>query len=620
MATTSFETTQLDFDTIKANLTKYLRRQSEFADYDFEASGLSNILDVLAYNTHFNALTANFALNEAYLSSAQLRSSVISIAQTLGYDIRSRSSSIATVALSLNLSSAGIKPTAITLPANTKFTTSVDGIAYTFRTRSVHTAVNDGSNIYVFVTDGGSVDIPVYEGLSRTKTFIVQGNDERQVFVIPDDTIDTSLATVKVFDTYSSTSFVSYTPIAEVTSIQPLSRFYKILETPNGRYELSFGDGETTGTKPVVGNKVEIEYVSCVGPTSNGASTFSPVSQIPVNGVNYDISVVVTAAAHSGALRQSIESIRQNAPLGFAAQKRLVTAEDYETTILTKFPSVQDVVAWGGEDNDPPNYGVVYVGLLFDDNVSDASKTSVKDTIKSTLNENLAVLSIDVSFVDPVITYLEIESQFEFNPNLTSVTQNTIETRVQAEVNAYVNTTLQSFTGTFRKSNLQTEIDQISPAILSTTLGVKLQQRLTPITVASTDNNSQTTAYTLSFPTALSAPKATTYTIQSSSFEYNGTTCRIKNLLGSNKLQVVDPNNNPIIDNIGSYQSTTGKLSLVGFAPGVISSGDSFIKITAVPSDDNTLRPLRNYYFDIDPAVSFAAATIDRGETSVNLA
>lgn len=619
MAGTTFQTTELDFEAIKNNLKTYLQRRSEFTDYDFEASGLSNILDVLAYNTHYNGLIANFALNEAYLTSAQLRSSVISIAQTLGYNIRSRTASVANVTLSLNLASAPIKPTSVTLPAGTQFTTSVDGVSYTFQTRAAYTAVNDGNNVYTFTDADGATELQIYEGTSRTKTFIVQEEDERQIFVIPDETIDTSQAVVKVFDTFNSTSFVSYTDISGVTSISADSTFYRIIETPNGYYELSFGDGETTGLKPTVGNKVEIEYLSTTGPDANGATTFSPVSQVNVNGTNYDLAVTVTAASHNGALRQSIESIRQNAPLGFAAQQRLVTAEDYKTTILTNFASVSDVVAWGGEDNDPPNYGVVYVGLLFDEGVSEASQTAVKNSITTTLNENLAILSIDTEFIDPVITYLEIETQFAFNPNLTSVTQNTIESQVTAEVNQYVEDNLRTFEGTFRKSNLATEIDEISIAILSTQISTKVQQRLTPITEATADDNSQSTTYNLAFPVALASPDDVNFIITSTSFDFNGTTCTIKNELGSTKLQIVDPNNNPVIDNIGSYTPNTAAVQLVGFAPGVISSGDTFIKISAVPANDNVLKPLRNYYFDIDPSTSFAAATIDRQETSVSL-
>lgn len=616
--TTTFQTSQLDFDGIKESLKLYLRRMPEFADYDFEASGLSNILDVLAYNTHINALMANFSLNEAYLGSAQLRSSIVNIAQTLGYNIRSRSAAAANLRLTVNLSSAFVKPTSIVLPAGTKFSTSIDGISYIFQTRSSYTAYNN-SGIYVFISEDGSESIPVYEGILRTKTFIVQSEDERQIFVIPDNTIDTRLVNVNVYATYNSSLFTSYTSIFGVTNINPLSTHYRIIESPNGFYELNFGDGITTGKKPAVGNKVIIDYLATAGAAGNGAISFNPISQITINAVNYDIGVSLISASYGGSDKQSIESIRANAPLGFAAQQRLVTAEDYKTTILTSFSSVNDVVAWGGEDNDPPNYGVVYVGLLFNDNISASAQTAVKNSIKANLNENLAVLSIDVAFVDPVITYLNIATQFEFNPNLTGFTQNTVENQVLTVIRNYVETNLQTFSGTFRKSNLATLIDEMSVAILSTKIDVSVQQRLTPITTATADDTSQLSSYTVSFPVPLSSPDDINYIITSSLFFYNGVTCSIKNKLGTTKLQIVDANNIVIIDNIGQYIPTTGKISLVGFAPGLISSGETFIKINALPANDSVLKPLRNYYFDMDLTTSFASANIDRQTTRVQL-
>lgn len=611
---TSFQTTDLDFDAIKSNLKTYLEQKSEFTDYNWEASGLNNILDVLAYNTHFNALQANFALNEAYLTSAQLRSSVVNIAQSIGYKIRSRSASVANLNLTLNLIGAAIKPASITLPLGTKFTTSVDGVSYTFQTRATCTASNtDG--LYTFTETDGSTNISIYEGISRTKTFIVQGNDERQIFVIPDNTIDTTTTLVSVYDTYSSTQSTSYIDISGVTSVNASTPFYKIIESPNGYYEMNFGDGMGAGLKPSIGNKIVVEYLSCVGAEANGATSFTPVSQVTVNGNQYSLGVTMSAASHAGASRQSIESIRANAPLGFAAQNRLVTAEDYKTTILSKYAAITDVVAWGGEDNDPPNYGVVYLGLLFADGVSTASKTIMKNQIQGILNENLAILSIDIAFVEPIITYLEITTTFAFNPNLTGVTLNSMESQVQAAVIQYVEDNLTSFSGSFRKSNLSTIVDDISLAVLSSEIGVRLQQRLIPITTATTDDTSQTSAYDIVFPVALSSPDDVNHIITSTSFTYAGAICSLKNELNSTKIQIIDRDNNVIVDNIGSYAPSTGRVQLNGFAPGVITSGDAFIKVSAVPLSSNSIVPLRNYYLDIDPSISTANAIIDRQNT-----
>src|SRR5210317_1540411 len=170
MATT-IQSTDLDFDTIKTRLKDYFKQQKEFADFDFEASGIANILDVLAYNTHFNGLTANFALNESFLNTAQLRSSIVSHADTLGYTPRSITASIAYLNLSLDLSGVDNRPSTITIPRYTQFTSSVAGVSYTFRTILTHTATDDGTGDYEFVTAEGSTSIPVYQGTERTKTF-----------------------------------------------------------------------------------------------------------------------------------------------------------------------------------------------------------------------------------------------------------------------------------------------------------------------------------------------------------------------------------------------------------------------------------------------------------------
>jgi len=209
MATT-VKSADLDFNTIKARLKDYFQQQNEFNSYDFEASGLANVLDVLAYNTHLNALTANMALNESFLPSSQLRSSVLSHAAMLGYETRSRTASQAVVNLSLNLSGVSGRPVTINLPAGTSFSTDVDGTSFTFSTRTAFKATDNGSGTYNFLTTDGSADIPIHEGVEKTKTFLVGPKEERQIYVIPDETLDKYSLDVKVFRDISSTLYDEY--------------------------------------------------------------------------------------------------------------------------------------------------------------------------------------------------------------------------------------------------------------------------------------------------------------------------------------------------------------------------------------------------------------------------
>ena len=241
---TNITSTQLDFGGIKDRLKDYLESRTEFTDYDFEAAGLSNILDVLAYNTHFNALTANFSLNEAFLNTAQLRSSVVSHADVLSLNIRSKTSSQVALKVSVDLSSASPKPPTITLPENSTFTATVDGTSYSFHTVDSYDAVDNGSGLYTFKNDDGEEEVLAYEGEIVNKTFYVSSTGEYQVYIIPDQNIDTATAKVFVYDSTTSSAYTEYTKMSEAITVDANSTYYRLKEAPNGNFELTFGDGE----------------------------------------------------------------------------------------------------------------------------------------------------------------------------------------------------------------------------------------------------------------------------------------------------------------------------------------------------------------------------------------
>lgn len=610
MATT-ITTTQLDFDNIKSQLKTYLASKGEFTDYDFETSGISNLLDVLAYNTHFNGLIANFALNESFLNTAQLRSSVVSHSETLGYNPRSITSAIAYVVISTTITAAG-RPSTITLPVGTKFTTSVNEVTYTFQTLEAYVATDNGSGLYTFLTSTGSSSIPIYEGTTKTKTFYAGELDERQIFIVPDQTIDTSTATVNVYTSSSASSYTSYYPLSRAVIINAESAFYQLRETPNSYYELIFGDGISTGRAPVAGNKISLSYLSSHGTAANTASGFIASGQITVNSVNYNLSTTTAAAAAGGASKESIEAIRQNAPISFATQQRLVTAQDYKALILANYSSVADCIAWGGEDNEPAVYGKVFVSLKFADDVTTAGKQLIKDNIVNNLTNELSVLTIDTEFADPTVTYLECQTFLTFNPDLSNLTANATETRVQQTINNYFSTNLQKFKAVFRRSNILTHVDELSGAILNSRMDVKMQQRFTPTLGASG-------AYTVSFPVELAAPDDVNYTIVSNNFILNGEVCRLRNTLTKTTLEIVNASNVRVVTNAGYYDAVTGKVVVSGFAPSSISGGLSYIRLSALPANQSTIRPLRNYILDIDTTLSFASAIIDYEETKVAL-
>ncbi len=609
MATT-IRSTQLDFDTIKGRLKDFLKQQTEFADYDFEASGLSNILDVLAYNTHFTGLNANFALNESFINTAQLRSSVASLAEGLGYVPKSYSSSKADLNLAVQIDATS-RPTSITLPRNTQFTSSVDGVTYTFQTRENFIGTDDGTGLYQFLNSTDGVAIPVFEGVEKTKTFFVGDKADNQIYVIPDITMDTTTIRVRVFPTASSSIFDTYTNIKEAIRITDTSTFFQIKEVPNGFYEIIFGDGTTTGKAPVAGNKVVIDYLSTQGTVANGASSFSPTADISVDGVDYTLITTTEVQSAGGAYKESIESIRQNAPIAFTSQRRLVTAEDYKAQIQTNFGAfLDDVTAFSGADNVPQQFGVTFIGLKFKSGVSATRQQSVKDEIKTNLTDNMAIMSITTEYIDPITTFLQISTTFNLDPDLTGSTSQAIQTTVQNTVNNFFTTNLKKFNKVFRRSNLLTLIDAIDPAILNSKMEVKLKQSFVPTTNIAL-------SYSVAFPVALAEPDDIVPTLTTSQFTFNSQTCSIKNQLGTTKLQIVSIDGTIEVDNVGSYNNLTGVVSLIGFKPTAF-EGDA-IDVSITPANQSTIRPLRNYVLDIDTTTSTSRAVLDFQNTAVSI-
>lgn len=600
--TTNITSTQLDFDNIKNKLKTFFAQQDEFSDYDFEASGLSNLLDVLAYNTHFNGLVANFALNEAFLTTAQLRSSVLSHAESLGYTPRSKTSAIAYLNLQITNRNSGRSST-VTLPSGTKFTSTVDGVSYTFQTLADYTATDDGNGVYRFTTDDGSFNIPVVEGISTTKTFYVASSSETQLYIIPDLNADTSTLDVKVYNSANSSSFTQYTDLDQAVTVNPQSTYYDIHEAPNGFFELHFGDGLTTGQAPTAGNKVVVEYLSSNGADANRASAFTPVNTITMDGSSYTLSASTAINSAGGAEKESIEKIRQNAPIAYAAQQRLVTANDYVGLITNNYAAVTDVAAWGGEDNSPPEYGKTFVSLKFADGVSAAAQQAVKDSIVNNLTDNLSIMSIDTKFVDPATSLVGCNVTFNYNPNLSTTPLNVVQSQVVTTIQNYFNDNLNVFGGTFRRSNLLAAIDDLSPAVLNSRMDVTVRQDFTPTL------NTQTT-YNVYFPMEIAVADSISVKVTSNPFTFNNVLCTIKNQLTSTKLQIVDVNDNVIVDNIGEYFPTRGQVRLVAFAPQSIQAGTD-IQITVTPANQSTIRPLRNYILGLNSARTSARGVLD---------
>lgn len=603
MATT-IKSTDLDFSTIKNNLKISLAEKSEFSDYNFEGSGLSNILDVLATNTHYNALIANFALNESYLSTAQLRSSLVSLAEGIGYIPKSKTASKATLTLSTNTGDLSGRPSTLSLPTGTKFTSTVDDVTYTFQTRQTVTATDNGYGYYAYKTPTGSLNIDVLEGIAKTKTFFVGADSVDDVYIIPDTNIDMETAVVSVYQSTNDVSSTNYINISKASTINENTKLYIMKEAPNGFYEITFGDGVTLGKAPVAGNKIVIEYLQVNGSLANGATTFTANNRIQVGASNYDVTPVTIINSLGGAEAETMASIRKNAPFQYATQNRMVTAVDYSTLVLSNFGTlIKDIQAFGGEDALKPEFGVVFLSIVFNSDVTSDTVTTTKDSIRD-LAKQLAVVGFDIKFEDPVTTFVETEIFFQFNPKLGSLSLTTVQDNVQTEITKYFTENIGKFNQSFRRSNLLNDVDEVDTAVLSSRANIKLQRRFTPTTNTLQD-------HTLRYPVGLAEPDDVNFIIKTTPFQFGEKTCVIKNKLKSNKLQVISSDDDSVVvDNIGSYNSATGVINIVGLNIASVIGADPFVKVSAIPANQSAISPLRNDILEYDQGPSFATGVV----------
>ena len=603
MATT-IKSTNLDFTSIKNNLKTFLAQQDEFADYNFEASGLSNILDVLAYNTHYNGLIANFALNESFLGTAQLRSSLVSLAEGIGYIPKSRTASRAVVTFSINLSSLAERPTTVSLAPGVVFESSIDDITYTFQTRETVTATDDGSGIYSFKTNAGSTNIEIFEGTQKTKIFIADAISQDALYIIPDKNLDVDTTIVRVYESPTSVAFTTYQNLKQATLINAATALYILKESPNEFFELSFGDGVTFGVTPKAGYKIEVDYLSVKGPDANDGALFTPTSQVNVGGTGYTITSQTVTNSLGGDIKETIQSIRTNAPFQYATQNRMVTADDYSSLVLRNFSTlIKDIKSFGGENALKPEFGAVYMSIVFEDDVPLSTQTTTKNSIQD-LVDQLAVVSFRLRYLDPVTTFIQTNTFFQFNPKLTTLSLNSITDNVNTVVREYFNSNTGKFGQAYRRSNILTLIDEVSPAVLSSRMEVKMQQRIVPRLDAQND-------FTLRYPASIAPADDINYIIDSTPFNIDNTAGKIRNKLNSSKLQIVTLDGlTTIVDNVGSFDAATGILSLVGFKPSSVIGGVNYVKISATPANQSAIAPQREDILQFDEDPSFASAVI----------
>ena len=615
---TNLNVTELDFADIKNNLKNFLKQQTEFNDYDFEGSGLNVLLDVLAYNTHYNALNAHYSLNESFLDSAQIRGNVVTRAKLLGYIPRSVLSPRATVNIVVTATS-GTIPTVLELTKGIKLNTIVGGEEFQFVVLNTQQATGIGAIVdSTAVTQFTFNNVIIVEGSPRELKYRVDNDIENQKFQLSDVDADSSTLRVRVQANEESTAFDVYTKFETLKGVDSTSKVYYLQENPSGYYEVYFGDG-VTGFKPTNNNIVTLDYVTTKGKESNGANNFTMVDSV---GGFTGVSVELAAAAGGGAEEETMESIRFNAPLTFISQNRAVTADDYASIIKKEFSNIDSISTWGGEDNDPPDYGRVYICVkpLLAETLTTAEKTNITGAILKGKN----VVSITPQIVDPNFTYLELDVSFKYNPNLTDRSSVDLQSVVRDTITDYNFNNLNKFDGVFRHSQLTRGIDNSDPAILNTTVRPRMFQNITPLNNAS--NN-----FSLSFSSPFfQSGLSTAYLISSTAFLINNVEHFFGDepVSGSSKrnvivYKIVNEVNTTVIADAGEIDVTKGTIILNNFTPDAVTP----IKITVIPNSldlgpkRDQLISIDNTYVTITPeidtiAVAGSAGSIDYTTTS----
>ena len=604
--TRRLKVTELDFDDIKTNLKTFLKAQTEFKDYDFEGSGMSILLDTLAYNTHYLAFNANMLANEMFLDSSSLRSSVASHAKTLGYEPRSATASKAVVDVVLTTTSA-----TKTMPAGTAFTTTVDGVSYQFVTIADVTSSIVG-NIVTFK------DTDVYEGTYVTTKYTVDTSNASQRFLLADNRADTTTLTVKVQNSSTDTTSTTYTKATDITQLTATSTVYYLQEVENGRYEIYFGDGVVSNAI-ADGNIVQLNYVVTNKTAPNGASSFSSPSAI--DGVT-NILVSTIANASGGAEPESIASIKLQAPLDYSSQGRAVTTDDFKVYTKKLFANTQTVSVWGGEDgsydtstgvSDTPEYGKVFISIK--STTGQNLTTAQKNQLISDLGK-YKVSSVTPVIVDADTTFLILGISFAFDSSATTSDKTDLEALVNTTVSNYNTTDLLNFNNPFRHSKLTGLIDDTDTSILNSTVTVTMSKLVTPIL----NTNS---SYTVGFNNTLYNPvsgynAAAGGIIASTGFFLGGTTEYFFDDDGTGNLRIYYE-----VEAVRTYYDTEAgtvdylngivkinplSITSVGSVDGATSTR---FRMTAIPNS-NDIVPVRNQILEIDTTNTTITGSVDQ--------
>ena len=573
---------ELDFTQIKENLIGFLQNQSEFVGYNFRGSSFDVLLDVLAYNTHYNAYYANMVANEMFLDSATLRNSVVARSKHLGYLPRSAKGSKALVNLTITPSD---DPAVITIPRFTQFQGDVDGINYIWCTSDSH-AVNINANLIYTVSD-----VELTQGIPISYRYTAATADVDQRYLLPNANIDTDTLTVTVQTSETESASFAYDLANDITTVNSTSKHYFLDAQDDGLFEVQFGDG-ILGKEIANGNIITLAGLVTDAGATNGCKSFSVVSSV---GGYSNVQIITSTAAGGGVAQADIEEIKFNAPKNFDAQNRCVTVYDYVSLVKRDYPAAQSVVAWGGEDSDPPIYGKVYIAIK--PRVGNVLSTAAKERIERSILAKRNVVGVTSVVVDPDYVYLGLDSTVKYDSSLTSNSEAILKKTVTSTIRNFGASNLKDFDKAFRYSNVIKLIDEAEVSIKSNQTAVSLKRYLYPLI-------GSTAAYTLRFSNEIYHPSNTFWgSITSSKFSYRDTAntvwedCRFQDENGY--IQVYRKfgiDRILVANNIGTITYSIGQINLTGFLPeaiGTVITGNTEPMTVSIIPASSDIKPVR---------------------------
>lgn len=464
MANGAITVANTNFADIKENIKTYLKDQDILADYNFEGSNMSVLLDILAYNTFMNNFYLNQVASESFLDSAQLRDSIVSHAKALNYVPKSETSAKGVVNIEIFPANT---PASIVMPKHTRFSTSVEQNTYTFTTNEGQTIVADSKGRYL----ANNVDI--FEGEVVRELFQVNTANTDQRFVLSNEEIDTDSLSIKITTSTTDTSNAEWSSSLSTIGLSGSSNVYFIVPAEGNKYEVQFGDG-VIGRKLINGNIVEATYRKCNANAANEASVFTLLDDIQ----GYSNVVVTTVTnASGGGPRETEKSIKFSAPKSLTIQDRTVTTSDYKTILQQQFNDIEAINVYGGEESDPPEFGKVIISIDLKNatGIPNSKKKEIEDYVKVR-----SPLGIAPKVIDPTFLYVDVTSKVRYNPNVTTKSDSEIRTLVSSAIDTFAAANINDFNSKLRVSKLSASIDAADPSILNNESSILLQKKFTP--------------------------------------------------------------------------------------------------------------------------------------------